>query len=159
MRPTIDIDDSGIFLRWIEIDRFYQAVVEVGHSISSLKRAHSHLGHIESRPRIGSIQQDIAALAILHTHQFDATRSHRSRITVNHPVGRSGELHRVHAFAIAYRTTLAALHIHGIEVALQGAYFGADNDDLLALFVEADNLLHQPFTLSQLSQFLSLHIV
>ena len=47
----------------------------------------------------------------------------------------------MHAFAIAYGTTLAALHTHGIEVALQGAYFGADNDDLLTLFVETDNLI------------------
>ena len=73
-----------------------------------------------------------------------------SCIAVDYIFTATRELYTVYTFCFAYQMTLSVFHVHGISVALQWRDFGAQDDDLLRLLVEAYDAFHYPFTLGEL---------
>ena len=52
MRTAIDIDHSGIFLGRVKVGGKDEAIVEVGHPVSSLDGACLDFWHLEVFPRV-----------------------------------------------------------------------------------------------------------
>ena len=149
MRTTIDIHDGWIFLRRVEVGRKHQAIVEVGHTVSSLDGSHFHFWHGELSPRLLDVIVFVAQGTICSNHFV--TACHLWRRPRVHHVGAIGvEAWCVPSLLVAEQRALA-FHVHAVDGATNRVCLIACVENRFVLFVESSHVNHFKLSFGELT--------
>ena len=149
MRTTIDIHDGRIFLRRVEVSRKHQAIVEVGHTISSLDGSHFHFWHGELSPRLLDVIVFVAQGTICSNHFVTACHLWR-RPRVHHVRAIGIEAWCVPSLLVAEQRALA-FHVHAVDGATNRVCLIACVDNRFVLFVESSHVNHFKLSFGELT--------
>ena len=164
---SVNVNDGGILLRGVEVGGFYQAIVKIRATVGGLDRSGGDLRLGVVLPRVfgGEVTR---ALVGLQVDKVDVTRHRWLGVVVDDPssVGREGAVVEaawgddvgVHAATVVEQCALARGDVHGVEIALDWATLGREDDGAFPRLIEAEQVINDEVAAGQLTQHLALGV-
>ena len=161
-RSTIYINYCRIFLRRIEISRFYHTVIQISSSVGCLYRTASELRNSIAFPWVvcHKIADSLCSLCI---NDIDVARYVRLSIIINYKtsIRRKSEFMTdatvcVTTLAIVKKSAFAACNVYRIYIILYRTAFCRKNDGRLVLYVKSHQCENNPLSTCQLFRLTAL---
>ena len=161
VRAAVYVDDGGILLCRVEVDRLYQAVVQVCLAVGGFDGAYFYAGHFKAFVGVLGCQQCVFPLFLrVGGHQFyDTGASGRRGIVDEVSSHETGDLCRVHAGWVSYQVAFAILQVDSVKVTLQRRDFRTLDDELFRVPVKTYDVLYKPGAGGELLQQFPFRIV